>query len=284
MTAFFLNDSLNTYSDMTFYKYDGAGNDFVVIDARKQPFGLTHESIALLCHRRRGVGADGLLVLASASDNYDFVMRYYNSDGMPADMCGNGGRCIALFAFLQGLGHKVGNRWHLCFLADDGPHEAEIVSWNAATATGVVSLSMRDVPKNGIHETLNGHLLNTGVPHFVSQVEDLMHYDVVGEGRPLRHHPAMGAAGANVDFVETLADDTLLVRTYERGVEGETWACGTGVTACALVTGRQHIHTLGGDFQVAYDQTDEAYTNIRLIGPVSYNFKGEWEVKPKDDR
>ena len=259
---------------MEFYKFDGAGNDFVIVDIRERDPKMTAESIAHICHRRRGVGADGLMTLGIAPEGYDFVMRYYNSDGLPADMCGNGGRCIALFAYLLGMGRRVGEEMRLCFLADDGPHEAAILHWDSESRQGTVRLGMRDVQRSGLRQVLQGKLLNTGVPHYVQQVSDLKRFDVVGEGRRLRHHPDMGSEGANVDFVELMPDGTLHVRTYERGVEDETWACGTGVTACAIVTGIRHIRARGGDFEVAYTTTPDRYTDIQLIGPVSYNFKG----------
>ena len=259
---------------MVFYKFDGAGNDFVLVDARHDVPELSADSIARICHRRFGVGADGLMLLCSASDEYDFAMRYFNSDGRPADMCGNGGRCIALFAHLLGMGHRVGEEVHLRFVADDGPHEAAILRWDDDCRQGLVRLGMRDVPRSGLRHVLQGSLLNTGVPHYVQQVEDLAHYDVVGEGRRLRHHPDMGVEGANIDFVEPQEDGSLCVRTYERGVEDETWACGTGVTACALVTGIRSIHAKGGDFEVAFTTDNDCYTDVWLTGPVAYNFKG----------
>ena len=268
-----------------FHKFDGAGNDFVIVDARKGSNNneidarsdiseLSTEVIARICHRRFGVGADGLMLLADAPEGYDFAMRYFNSDGGPADMCGNGGRCIALFAHLLGIGRKVGEEVRLRFLADDGPHTAAILRWDRETHKGWVQLSMRDVPKAGLRSLMQGHLLNTGVPHYVQQVEHLDQYDVVGEGRRLRHHPDMGPEGANIDFVELAPDGILNVRTYERGVEDETWACGTGVTACALVTGCRRLRTRGGYFEVSFRTTPTAYTDICLTGPVSYNFKG----------
>lgn len=259
---------------LDFYKFDGAGNDFVLIDARKDVPVLSPEAIAQICHRRFGVGADGLMLLMTTTEEYDFKMRYYNSDGYPADMCGNGGRCIALFAHLLGVGDRVGETVRLRFLADDGPHTAEILRWDGDHGKGLVRLGMRDVPKSGLRSLLQGHLLNTGVPHYVQRVERLDKYDVVGEGRRLRHHPDLGSEGANVNFVEPDDEGRLHVRTYERGVEDETWACGTGVTACALVTGFNRLRTRGGDFEVSFSTTTDSYTDIRLTGPVSYNFKG----------
>lgn len=257
--------------NLTFYKFDGAGNDFVLIDALEQDPLLSAEAIAHICHRRFGVGADGLMTLHNGVGDYAFEMRYYNSDGHTASMCGNGGRCIAVFAHLLGV---PGCEKSFRFLAPDGPHDADILSWDRARGRGEVSLGMRDVPKAEIRQVLDGTLLNTGVPHYVQQVEDLGHYDLVGEGRRIRHLPQLGPEGANVNFVEPLPDGFLQVRTYERGVEDETWSCGTGVTACAIVTGREHIRTAGGDFRITFAETAEAFTDVRLIGPVALNFTG----------
>lgn len=263
-----------------FYKFDGAGNDFVLVDARQADPRLSADQIAQICHRRFGVGADGLMTLGVGEGRYAFKMLYYNSDGRTADMCGNGGRCIAMFAFLLGLA-PLQEGAALEFLAADGPHRATLKRWDSEQKKGVIALSMRDVPAGEIAEVLDGYLLNTGVPHFVLEVQDLDHYDVASEGRRLRFHPSMGEAGANVNFVERQQDGTLKVRTYERGVEDETWACGTGVTACAIVTGCGEIHARGGDFEVAYcspESVKAAYTQVVLTGPVSLNFEGDLEI------
>lgn len=305
-----------------FYKFDGAGNDFVIIDARNSDPNLSSEDIEHICHRRFGVGADGLMLLCPPEGEYNFRMKYYNSDGRPADMCGNGGRCIAFFAHLLGLSTKIkvdeddevneasqrtdtarhvvtvktssiselqdapapGSQfgYHLHFVASDGPHHAEIIHWDKEQRKAVVDLSMRDVPKAEMLTVLDGRLINTGVPHYVQHVEDLEHFDVVGEGRRLRHHPDLGPEGANVNFVEEKPDGTLSVRTYERGVEDETWACGTGVTACAIVMNNHDVHTRGGDFHVRFRQVCDTYTDVHLIGPASFNFAGE--ILKKDNQ
>lgn len=257
-----------------FYKFDGAGNDFVIIDARASNYQLTANQIAHICHRRFGVGADGLMLLQAASKDCDFVMKYYNSDGHSAEMCGNGGRCIAMFAHLLGIGSN-GSPLH--FYADDGPHHATIISWDSQSPKGIVQLSMRDVDKSTIRQVVNGHLLNTGVPHYVQEVDDIDAVDIRTEGSRLRHHPAMGPAGANVNFIQKKGD-VLMVRTYERGVEDETLACGTGVTACALVSGFRSIQARGGDFQIDCTNTPGAFTQVMLTGPVSLNFTGHINV------
>ena len=255
---------------MEFFKFDGAGNDFVVVDNRKGKYRLNTEEIARICHRRFGVGADGLMTLESAPLGYDFEMRYYNSDGRLGSMCGNGGRCIAAFASMLGLGSK------LHFLGYDGPHNAEIILWDKEQRKGIVRLGMRSVNMDTVRKVAGGWFLDTGSPHYVQRVEDLGHYDVVGEGSRLRNRTDLFPDGTNVDFIEDLPEGRLSVRTYERGVEDETWACGTGVTACAIVTGKHRIVTRGGNFQVDFDITDAAYENVCLTGPVSLNFIGRW--------
>lgn len=263
---------------MDFYKFNGAGNDFVIVDIRQNDLSFSPDLIAHICNRHTGVGADGLMTLSQSSEEYDFVMHYYNADGFPAEMCGNGGRCISLFAHLLGLGRLKDGRKHLRFIADDGPHEAEILQWDADSRQGVVRLSMRDVPSSQLRQVLQGQWINTGVPHYVQRVVDLDHFDVVGEGRRLRHHPDMAPEGANVDFVELQPDGMLKIRTYERGVEDETHSCGTGVTAAALTTHIGNIHTRGGDFQVTFNYADDCFRDICLIGPVSLNFTGSMAI------
>lgn len=261
--------------EMIFWKMDGAGNDFVVVDNRDGKLNLSTDEVARICHRRFGVGADGLMTLESAEvggrkSEFEFEMVYYNSDGRVGSMCGNGGRCIAAFAYLLGLGN------HLRFKGFDGPHTADILDWETIQQRGTVRLGMRDVSKSGVRPCLNGWFLDTGSPHYVQRVNDLEHYDVVGEGRRLRNNREMFPEGTNVDFIEERPNGRLFVRTYERGVEDETWACGTGVTACALVTGCHALVTRGGNFRVDFEQTAEAFTRVNLIGPVSLNFKGQW--------
>lgn len=254
-----------------FHKFDGAGNDFVIIDARGQDLQLTTEQVARLCHRRLGIGADGLMTLSDDPDGSDFLMRYYNSDGREATMCGNGGRCIAAFAYIAGVHGGTSLR----FCGPDGMHEADILLWDEERRLGLVRLTMRPVARDTILREPEGWLLDTGSPHLVVRVENLEHYDVVGEGCRLRNLTDRWPLGVNVDFIEDLPDGALAVRTYERGVEDETLACGTGVTACALVTGNQRIKARGGDFKVTFTATDRAYEDIQLTGPVSLNFEGD---------
>lgn len=254
---------------MHFYKFDGAGNDFILIDIRQHDPQLTEEAVARLCHRRFGIGADGLMTLASAPEGYDFVMRYYNSDGREASMCGNGGRCIVAFAHLLGLGDK-----QFRFIGPDGEHTATLLLWDQEQRLGLVSLGMRPVATADIRKVLDGWFLDTGSPHYVQRVDDLEHYDVAGEGRRIRNRTDLWPEGTNVNFIQDLPDGRLFVRTYERGVEDETWACGTGVTACAIVSGNNKLRTRGGDFKVTFTPTGTAFADILLTGPVSLNFEG----------
>lgn len=217
---------------MKFYKYQGAGNDFLIADNRDGALSLTTEQIAFLCDRRYGVGADGLMLLET-SDKYDFRMTYYNSDGSGGMMCGNGGRCIVAFAADMGM-------THFDFEAADGFHSAEIIESDANVKT--VRLKMKDVETAEKYDLLNGpvspsegYFLETGTRHYVRFVSDLETYDVVAEGRDIRYNAKeLQPIGANVNFVEPKADGLLHVRTYEKGVEDETYACGTGIVASCL--------------------------------------------------
>ena len=218
---------------MKFYKYHGAGNDFLIADGRGASIDLSAERISSLCDRHTGFGADGLMVLEESGD-YDFRMRYYNSDGSGGMMCGNGGRCIVAFA--ADLGYK---NFH--FEAPDGPHEAELLSGEAAAFTNaarIVRLGMTNVSgaKPYYGDRSCDWFLDTGTRHLVRFVEDIDKLDVVGEGRPLRHDPRFAPVGVNVNFVKVNAPRDIVVRTYEKGVEDETLACGTGITASAMAS------------------------------------------------
>lgn len=228
---------------LKFYKYQGAGNDFLIADNRDGSIRLTEEQIAALCDRRYGVGADGLMLLESPdacvpeegviSRGPDgFKMTYYNSDGSGGMMCGNGGRCIVAFAADMGIDN-------FSFMAADGWHHAEVISSEGKTR--IVRLLMKDVKSYEHHDSLtgvsvpsDGFFLDTGTRHYVRVVEGLDDYDVVGEGRDIRYNAAeLQPVGANVNFIEH--DGSLLkVRTYEKGVEDETYACGTGIVASCI--------------------------------------------------
>ena len=221
------------------HKYSGAGNDFVVLDGRKEDVSefRTPERISALCDRQTGfsaadgrIGADGLMILDEGDGEYDFRMEYYNSDGSGGMMCGNGGRCIVAFADALGLKPREGNVFR--FLAADGPHTGEIISREGDRKT--VRLRMIDVHE--FRPALDGWFVDTGTRHFVRFVPDAEAVDVEAEGRRARWDPVFAPIGANANFVSVDADGTLRVRTFEKGVEAETLACGTGITASAIAT------------------------------------------------
>ncbi len=255
---------------LQFFKYQGTGNDFVVMDNRQHIFPKNDTSlVAHLCDRRFGIGADGLLLLEN--DNMsDFRMVYFNADGAEGSMCGNGGRCLVAFANHLGV---VGEE--AVFNAVDGLHHASVNG-------NIVNLKMVDVDE--IHEKGNYSFLNTGSPHHVQLVKDLEHFDVYKEGKKLRYG-LYGQSGSNINFVEQLSDDTFRVRTYERGVEDETLSCGTGVTAVALAmhglgktTAKNvNIKTRGGDLTIGFEEQGGKYSNVFLKGPADQVFKGEVE-------
>ncbi|MEN0006015.1 MAG: diaminopimelate epimerase [Bacteroidota bacterium] len=257
-------------SPFTFYKYQGTGNDFVIIDARTaMPFAATDvETIAHLCDRRFGIGADGLILLRQAA-GYDFEMLYFNADGRPSSMCGNGGRCITAFAKMLGIFQDSCR-----FLAVDGPHEAKV------RADGWVELKMGEV--SAVEKGEDFFFLDTGSPHYVTFVEDLDDIDVPDLGSTIRYSEPYAKAGTNVNFVE-VQQNTLLVGTYERGVEDETLSCGTGVTAAAIAHVVKHqkvgaqvvpIQTKGGALEVRLEIGTEGFHSIWLCGPASLVFEG----------
>lgn len=252
-----------------FYKYQGTGNDFVIIDNRLGSFPKKNkELISQICDRRFGIGADGLLLLENNA-TVDFTMLYFNADGNLGSMCGNGGRCIVRFAEYLNIikGHTV-------FEAVDGMHEATINEEN-------ISLKMNDVTPIKVSE--NYVFLDTGSPHHVQQVNDLKNYNVEKEGALIRYS-IYGKEGANINFVEKIDQDTFAVRTYERGVESETLSCGTGVTAVAIAlfetkkTSSNNIilNTKGGVLNVIFNKTTAGYNDIYLKGPATQVFKGTW--------
>jgi diaminopimelate epimerase len=261
--------------NIPFFKYQGTGNDFILVDNRSKAFSnLSIEEIKRICDRRFSIGADGLMML-NQKDGYDFEMKYFNSDGKPGSMCGNGGRCIVRFAYDLGI-HK--ESYH--FLASDGEHEAEI-----ETGSNIISLKMKDV--SGYKEEDGHFIVDTGSPHYIKFVKDVTGVDVVKEGTEIRNSTPFVKEGINVNFVESKGDDKIIVRTYERGVEDETYSCGTGVTASALVCHHNDVgyndvtvETKGGKLVVKYDRSyDNKYTNIWLCGPAEKSFEGKVDVK-----
>jgi len=256
-----------------FYKYQGTGNDFVILDNRDKKYdGLTRDQVEFLCDRRFGIGADGLMLLNTHPD-YDFEMKYYNSDGRESSMCGNGGRCLTRFA------HDIGIlQSDYKFIAIDGEHEASI------NTDGTVALKMHDV--EDVKYDRGNFILNTGSPHFVTIANDVMHLDVFKKGRDIRYSDSFRDEGINVNFVQqTEEPDKIIVRTYERGVEDETYSCGTGVTASALVChhndngfNRVEVQTKGGELSVEYDKIGDSFKNIWLNGPAIKVFEGSIEI------
>jgi diaminopimelate epimerase len=287
--------------ELKVYKYQGAGNDFVIIDNRKNEYDLSEEQIKYLCDRRFGIGADGLMYL-NHSNEYDFAMRYFNSDGKEGSMCGNGGRCLVAFAAHKGI--KSYN-----FIASDGEHRARVLEYSPSLCK--VELGIIDVTE--VKElSPKSIFLNTGSPHLVIFVDKLSEYDVIGQGRLWRHHPKF-PGGTNVNFVQGSwgkdsaawgksitpgSEQEISVRTFERGVEDETYACGTGVTASAIayyhllnkgnfrkLTGDEPVYistnvkAVGGELNVSFrHNSGDYYSEVKLTGPAAFVFKCKIEL------
>src|ERR1700743_1043800 len=258
-----------------FYKYQGAGNDFILIDNRS--LAINHHNpklVAHLCDRRFGIGGDGIMFLQN-KEGYDFEMVYYNSDGAPSSMCGNGGRCIVAFAKFLGIIDTEAE-----FLAVDGPHHAKI------SASGDwVSLQMIDV--DTINQDDDAYVLNTGSPHYIQLVDGLKEKNVYRDGYNIRNNDTYKAQGINVNFVEPVTNG-YFVRTFERGVEDETYAGGTGVTAVALAMAKHHnqtghintpIKVLGGDLNIRFNYDGKKLNEIFLEGHAVKVFNGEVELE-----
>jgi len=259
--------------NIQFYKYQGTGNDFVMIDNRNNFFPKdNHKLINHLCDRRFGIGGDGLILLEN-DDNHDFKMVYFNSDGNQSTMCGNGGRCLVAFAKQLKI---IENQ--TTFLAIDGLHYAKIDGKN------IVSLQMVDVNKVDVQE--NFAFLNTGSPHHIEMVENLESYNVKENGAKIRYSDLYGAKGSNVNFVSQIAENEFKIRTYERGVEDETLSCGTGATATAIAMyeigktkyNQIKIEVEGGKLEISFDKTDGIYKNIFLKGSAEFVFEGNIEI------
>ncbi|TVQ86794.1 MAG: diaminopimelate epimerase [Bacteroidetes bacterium] len=266
---------------LQFYKYHGAGNDFIIIDEmrKKNPESETlgTEMIAALCHRKFGIGADGLMLLRPHPEN-DFRMIYYNSNGLEGSMCGNGGRCLVAFAKYQGYISQETD-----FMASDGIHKGII--WKDNGINSDVSISMQNIEY--IKEMDEGLFLDTGSPHLVRFVENLEHIDVFLEGKKIRNSAVFAPGGTNVNFVE-VKQNKIHIRTFERGVENETLACGTGITAAAISTHykklinnreRYYVNAKGGELAVSFTTADNMYRNVMLQGPVVRVFKGEIDLQ-----
>ena len=256
---------------IVFNKYQGAGNDFIIIDNRKSIFNPDDPRlINQLCNRRFGIGADGLILL-SDDLHYDFEMKYFNADGFESTMCGNGGRCSADFAIRAGICGKK-----LIFKAIDGTHKA-------ISEDGIIRLQMNDVKEPQIID--GNYYLNTGSPHYVLFKKDLNRINVNSEGEKIRWSEKFAPEGTNVNFVET-ENNFIYVRTFERGVEEETLSCGTGVTASAIAsvlsgqidTNNVKIKTKGGDLSVSFNISGKSIQDIWLSGPATFVFEGKVEV------
>lgn len=253
-----------------FQKYQGAGNDFIIIDNRKQLYDLTEQIVEHFCDRKFGIGADGLMLLEECP-GYDFRMRYFNSDGREASLCGNGSRCIVAYAHSQGLFKQ-----YTRFLAADGEHEGEL------TPSGV-RIKMSDISQITI--TPDYYFLNTGSPHYVKIVEHAFETDVITQGKAIRYSPLFQPEGTNVNFITPTAEN-IQIATYERGVENETLACGTGCVASALAVALLNndpantyiLNAKGGILKVSFKRSgNQSFTDIWLEGPAEYVFSGEIE-------
>tara|TARA_R110002096_G_scaffold147671_19_gene307762 strand:- start:25992 stop:26798 length:807 start_codon:yes stop_codon:yes gene_type:complete len=264
---------------MEFWKMNGAGNDFVVIDNRDQSLNLSKEQIANLCHRQRGIGADGLLAVEPAQNGADYRMRYYNADGGEAEMCGNGARCFANFV------RKL----------SDQPLD----STSFETIAGVIQANFPgDMVEIGLSEPFDlqlnldlkvgsqqmvVHSVNTGVPHALAFVDDLENADIVGIGRAIREHSHFAPAGTNANLVQVLGENQIAIRTYERGVEDETLACGTGMVAAAIIHHELanaptpiQVTVRGGDtLEVDFEKNGDSYHHVKLTGPADFVFAGQ---------
>ena len=263
---------------LKFTKMNGAGNDFVMLDNRDRSLALEKDAIAKICDRHRGVGADGMLIVEPAQNGADFRMRYYNSDGGEAEMCGNGARCFARFA--QRVAGKSGD---VSFETMAGVIRAKMIGEN-------VRIQMSEPHSLALNQSLHAcdatvvvHSLNTGVPHAVVFVDDLETVAVRALGNALRFHPHFAPKGTNVNFVTQTGPGSIAIRTYERGVEDETLACGTGMVACALIFGELagasspvQVKVRGGDtLEIAWEKAGNSWQNVTLTGPADFTFDGE---------
>ena len=259
--------------EIDFSKYNGAGNDFILIDDRDNLINDNKLLISYLCDRHFGVGADGLIILKE-SNNYDFEILHYTSDGNLGSLCGNGSRCAVLFAYNKNIiGRKT------VFKAFDGIHSAEILD------NGLIKMEMNvnsDIVSNSY-----GTWLDTGSPHLVIEKDNIDKLDVNNEGRLIRYNDFYKKEGVNVNFIEKISDDQFKIRTYERGVENETLACGTGSTASAICmnflgrtkSGKITMKCRGGDLNVQFNSSNNGFEEISITGPAKLVFDGTIKVK-----
>jgi diaminopimelate epimerase len=273
--------SLQSRIMLRFTKMNGAGNDFILIDNRAREIDLDRSQIAHLCNRHRGIGADGVLLLELPANRADFRMRYFNADGGEAEMCGNGARCFARFA-----NRVSGANGQISFETQAGVISAEL-------ASSLVKLRMTEptdlrlsVKLPVANENKTVHFINSGVPHVVIPVAEIENVDVRLDGAAIRHHKMFSPNGANVNFIEKREPNKIAIRTYERGVENETLACGTGIVASALIfaatentSGPIHVVARGGDeLQVGFEGVEGGFRNVTLTGPAEFVFEGTIEI------
>lgn len=259
-----------------FYKFEGSGNDFIIIDNRNLQIKLSNANIKRLCDRKFGIGADGLM-LYNSSRKFDFNMKYYNADGCEGSMCGNGGRCMIAFSHFLDK-----NKNKFLFDAVDGGHEGSVIE-SISHQQWLVKLKMADV--SNYKHINNSFEINTGSPHYIEFVEQINKLDIFTEGKKIRNNKTYREVGINVNFAEQNRNG-LFVRTYERGVENETLSCGTGVTASALAyaltkklnEGMVKIQTLGGNLEVSFIKENNIFKNVWLKGPATLVFEGKIEL------
>jgi len=264
------------YMKLPFCKYHGAGNDFIIIDNLQGTYHLSRQQINSLCHRRFGIGADGLMLLEKADPPFGYSMNFFNADGTEGTMCGNGGRCLVAFAGSLRIG-----KHH--FSSVDGSHRADIIETEGNSSK--VRLQLNDVDEVSKY-AIDSYVVDTGSLHLVRFVKDVQAVDIAVEGPFWRWHNDFGKEGVNVNFVEILDPGCLFVRTFERGVEDETWACGTGSTAAAIAahvhtgSGLEHwfIQTKGGNLEVEFDHAASSFREVFLTGGAVRVFEGVAEI------
>ncbi len=266
---------------LRFAKMNGAGNDFILIDNRAGDIHLERSQIAHLCDRHRGIGADGILLLEKAANHADFRMRYFNADGGEAEMCGNGARCFARFA------NKIAETQdQISFETPAGVISAKLID-DLVTLQMTEPTDLRlEIELRFADENKTVHFINTGVPHVVIPGSRVSDVDICREGAAIRYHDTFSPKGTNVNFIEKRGAKRIAVRTYERGVEDETLACGTGVVASALVfaatenvNGPIAVIVRGGDeLRVGFEKIDNQFRNVTLTGPAEFVFEGIIEI------
>ena len=266
---------------LRFTKMNGAGNDFILFDNRTRDIDLDRNQIAQLCDRHRGIGADGILLLENPTNRADFRMRYFNADGGEAEMCGNGARCFARFADKIG-----GQKREVSFETPAGVISAELKG-DLVTLRMTEPTDLRlNVDLSVVTENKPVHFINSGVPHVVIPVAKIDDADVRREGAAIRHHKMFSPNGTNVNFIEKRGANKIAIRTYERGVEDETLACGTGIVASALIfaasentNGPISVIARGGDeLEVGFEKSDDGFRNVTLTGPAEFVFEGSIEI------